>query len=360
MMPLTIRGRAIDGDQPLFVVAELGLNHGGDVGRALRLIDAAAHAGVAAVKVQSFRADRLVAPHCPAPAHVASRSLRAFFRQFELDGPAHRVLAEYAHARGLALVATPFDEEKVDLLESVGCDAFKIASGDLTFLPLIRRVASTGRPVLLSTGMSDLDDVRIAVACAQDAGARELALLHCVSAYPVPRGHENLRGIAALGRAFGLPVGLSDHSTEPLAAPLAVALGASIYERHLALGAESEDAEVERAVSSTASEFCGVIETAERVRRALGNGRKECQSVELVNRVASRRSLHTTRDLHAGDTVAPECLAVLRPGTGIDPRRWSATIGRRVGRDVGGGQPLRDEDLVSDVGNQRGPLRAVA
>ena len=224
-MSLTIYERVADCEQPLFVIAELGLNHGGDVERALRLVDGAARAGAAAIKVQALRADRLVAPACPAPAHVEARSLRAFFQGYELDADALARIASRAHALGLAAVATPFDEDVVGVLESAGYDAYKIASGDLTYTALIERAAMTGKPVLMSTGMSDMDDIRVAMEHARAAGGRQLGLLHCVSAYPTPSGQENLAALTQIRRAFGVEVGLSDHSTEPLSIPMAARWG---------------------------------------------------------------------------------------------------------------------------------------
>ena len=345
-MPMSICGRVVEPGEPLFVIAELGLNHGGDLQRALDLVDAAATAGADAVKVQSFRANRLVAPQCEAPAHVHAESLQQFFRRFELDRQAHLRIAERAHQHGMALVATPFDEDVVSPLDAVGCDAFKIASGDVTHHALIRQVAMTGKPLLISTGMSDLDEVRAAVTCAQAAGARQLAVLHCVSAYPVPAGEENLKAVAELARLLGVPIGLSDHSTEPLAAPLAVALGAAVYERHLAL--DTKDEQIERAVSSTPTELGAIIAAAERARRALGDGVKRCGRAERANRSASRRSLHAACDLRAGQRLEASALVALRPAHGIDPRRLAEVVGRPLVRDVPRGRPIHDHDLATD------------
>ena len=351
-MSLTICGRVVERHQPLFVVAELGLNHGGDLTRALRLVDAAAAAGAAAVKIQSFQADRLVAPRCPAPTHVGTDSLQSFFRQYELDESAHQAIADRAHERGLAMIATPFGEDVIGLLESVGCDAYKIASGDLTYPSLIERAAATGKPVVISTGMADMEDVRRALEWARAAGGHHLALLHCVSAYPVPSGEENLNAVAELSRAFGVVVGLSDHSTEPLSVPLAVALGASVYERHLMLDGDPD--QIERAVSSTADELRRLIDVAERARNVLGDGRKVCRLAERSNRTASRRSLHAVRDLRAGELLDSTAVIALRPGDGIEPRRIGETTGRQLVRDVTAGEPLRDADLAGwNVGEVR-------
>jgi N,N'-diacetyllegionaminate synthase len=223
-MFLDIAGRRIGPGQPLFVIAELGLNHGGSLEQALALVDAAAAAGASAVKLQTFRADELVAAGCPAPAHVPQASLRDFFRQFELDKEAHRAVAERAKTRGLAFMATPFSCASVDLLEEVGVDALKIASGDLTYKRLIQRCAQTGLPLVISTGMSTLAETSHAIGWARAAGGRSISLLHCVSSYPVPDGSQNLRAIETLGRAFGQPVGHSDHARNTAANTINVAL----------------------------------------------------------------------------------------------------------------------------------------
>jgi sialic acid synthase SpsE len=346
---LWIGGRLLRAGEPLFAIAELGLNHGGDPDRALALVDAAAAAGASAVKLQTFRAERLVAPGCPAPAHVAAASLEAFFRRFELDAAAHRAVVERARRAGLACLSTPFDEEAVDLLVRLGMDALKIASGDITHHRLIARAARTGLPLIVSTGMSTAADVAAALDVAYTAGARgRVALLHCVSCYPVPDGHDNLAAIATLARTFGVPVGLSDHGGEPLAAALTVALGGSLWERHLV--ATTGDGGVDAAVSSTPEEFAARLALAERARRALGHGRKECLGVEAVNVAASRRGLYAARALAAGERLGEADLVCLRPVAGLPADRWGAVAGRRLARPVAAGAPLVEADLAAEPG----------
>ena len=248
-MCMNIAGRSITSDGPLFVIGEIGLNHGGELAEALAMVDVAALAGASAVKLQSLRGETLVTAACPAPAHVDSASLQDFFRQFELDEAAHAAIAERARFLGMAFMSTPFDEAAVAMLERVGCDAYKIASGDLTHHRLIERAAATGKPLVLSTGMSNLDEIYDAVDVARSAGAKSIALLHCVSAYPVPKGSENLQAIATIGKALGLPVGLSDHGTDVSDIVIAVTLGAVLYERHIVL--EEDSSAIDAAVSST-------------------------------------------------------------------------------------------------------------
>lgn len=337
-------GRAIAPGSPLFVIAEIGLNHGGSVDRALALVDAAADAGADAVKLQTIVADALVAPDCPAPAHVDAASLVEFFATFELDEAAHRRIAERARARGLVLLATPFSEPAVDMLLRIGVDGFKIASGDLTWHQLIARVAATGKPIIMSTGLAAMDEIVSAVAVVRRAGGRSLALLHCVSAYPVPTGAENLKAVDVLGRTFGVPVGLSDHSSDMFAVPMAVALGASFYERHLVL--DDDDAAIDRAVSSTPLELAAAIAAARRAHRALGDGRKTGQGADRLNRVASRRSLCAARALPAGHVLTAADLVALRPETGLAPSELPRIVGATLTRAVDRGHALQSSDVA--------------
>lgn len=327
----------------MFVMAELGLNHGGSLDRALSLVDAAATAGASAIKLQTLTADTLLAADCPAPAHVEAASLRDFFRQFELDEAAHAAVFARARARGLAVVSTPFSLEAVALLDRLGCDALKIASGDVTNTLLIERAAKTGRPLIISTGMADLAEVAQAVVAARHGGATALALLHCVSAYPIPSGSENLRAISELSRAFSVPVGLSDHSRERLAVPLALALGASLYERHFVLA--ENDGSIDADVSATPDQLAAIVEEAALVQRVLGDGRKVCLPAEAVNREASRRSLYATRDLRPGDVIEESSFIALRPCRGVDAGRWRELLGRRVARPVSRGAAFTHEDI---------------
>lgn len=345
-MPFEIAGRRIGADQPLYVIAELGLNHGGSLERALALVDAAADAGASAVKVQTFRAADLVAPDGPPPAHVPEPSLLEFFRRFELDEAAHHRLAAHARRRGLALLATAFSRDAVAMLERVGVDAYKIASGDITFHGLIECCARTGKPLVLSTGMASVEEVAAAVAAARRAGARELAILHCVSAYPVPEGSENLRAIATLAATFRTDVGLSDHGATTAALTVAVALGAAVYERHLTLPGDDG---VDRAVSSLPDELADAIRLAARTRAALGHGRKECLPVEAGNVRASRRGLHAATTRHPGDIVRPEDIVVLRPADGLSPAHERELIGATVTRRVDAGCTYQPCDLHREI-----------
>lgn len=344
-MRLEIGGRPIGADHPVFVVAEIGLNHGGDVQCALDMVDAAASAGASAVKLQSLVADTLVAAHCPAPAHVAATSLREFFAAFELDLDAHRAVVTRARACGLAVMTTPFSLAILPALEELGFDAYKIASGDLTFDPLIAAAARTGRPLVISTGMGELEEVHHALDVARRNGAGGLAVLHCVSAYPTPPESENLRAVATLVRATGVPTGLSDHGAGLASAVAAVSLGACIYERHFVL-AGSADA-IDRAVSSTPDELRAIVQAVEHTRRALGRGVKQCLPAERPNIIPSRRGLYATRALRPGQRIGPDDVAALRPMSEVEPARLGLLIGQTASRAVAAGEAFRLSDLVS-------------
>ena len=341
--PIQIAGRFVGVNQPAFVIAEIGLNHGGSLDRALELVNAAARAGASAIKLQTLTPDGLVAPGAPAPMHVDAESMSEFFSQFELDERAHRQIVLRARALGLAVLATPLSLDAVDMLERVGVDGYKIASGDITFEQLIQRCARTHRPLVISTGMSSLAEITRAVACARLAGAADLALLHCVSAYPVPEGSENLRAIATLAETFNMPVGLSDHGANTNAWPLAVVLGASIYERHLILS-DDHDA-IDAAVSSDPVQLAAAIREGLLAADAAGSGIKICLPAEAPNRMGSRRSLYTRRPMTAGEIVTAADVVALRPAIGLAVTREPELIGVTLTRDLDAGMPFLESDL---------------
>ena len=335
--------RAIGSAEPTFVIAEIGLNHGGSLDRALAMVNQAAWAGASAVKLQTLFADRLVAASCPAPAHVEAASLRDFFAQFELTLDAHRAVVERARALGLAVMTTPFAEDVIPALERIGFDAYKIASGDLTYDGLIAAAARTGKPLVISTGMSSLREVSRALQVARTAGSTGTALLHCVSSYPAPPEAQNLRAVATLIDAFGLPAGLSDHGSGLTSALAALVLGGCIYERHLAL--EWDQSAIDKAVSSTPAELREIVRALEQTRLSLGTGLKVCQLAEAANVTPSRRGLYATRALRAGDVVQPGDIIALRPENGVAPSQTAHLVGVTLQRDITAGAAFEPDDL---------------
>ena len=337
-----IAGRAIAPGGPLQVIAEIGLNHNGDATLAHRLVDACADAGVFAVKLQVFDADQLLVADAPAPVHVHAASLRQFFRRFELDAPTYAALVRHARDRGLAVIATAFDADSLAMLDALSLDAFKIASGDLTHAALIAAASRTGRPLVLSTGMSEEPEVVTAVRRAREAGARTLAVLHCVSAYPTPDDQQNLRAVGTLRRLLDVPVGLSDHGAGADAALLAYAQGATLYERHVHLpGTDAIDAPV----SSTPAELAALVVRLARAHEAMGTGARTAMAAEQANRVPSRRGLYARRAIAAGQRVTEDDVIALRPATALGAEHVDALIGRTAVRDLPADAAFTDADL---------------
>jgi sialic acid synthase SpsE len=346
-MPPEIAGRPVGAGASVFSVAEIGLNHGGRLETALALVDAAAWAGASAVKLQTIEASALVADSCPPPAHVRAASLRHFFSTFELSASDHLAIVERARARGLAVLATPFAEALVPMLDTIGVDALKIASGDLTCDGLVAAAARTGRPLIISTGMSALEEVKHSVEVARRAGADQIVVLHCVSSYPTPAESENLLAIQTLARALDVPVGLSDHGTgSVVSAVAAVALGACMYERHLML--PGGDGSVDAAVSSTPDEFTAIVAAMARARIALGDGRKRCMPAEERNLTASRRGLYARRPLRAGARLTADDVLALRPATAVTPSDLPRLLASPLRRDVPAGAPFCAADLRAE------------
>ncbi len=346
---IEIAGRAIEAGAPMRVIAEIGINHDGRADLAHQLVDACADAGVWAIKLQAFDASTLLTAAAPAPAHVRAASLREFFAHFELPADAYASLVARARQRGLAVIVTAFDAQMVSLFDGLGVDAFKIASGDLTHAALIVRAAQTGRPVILSTGMATAHEVAAAVGWASGAGARTLALLHCVSAYPTPDDQQNLRAVPTLARDHGLPVGLSDHGMGADAALIAFAQGATLYERHVHLAGTGA---IDAAVSSTPTELADLVMRLDRAHRAMGDGRREPQPAERPNILPSRRGLYARRAIAAGARLDADDIVALRPATGLGAEHLHRLIGAAARRDIAAGESFGFDDLgiVGDGG----------
>ena len=346
---ILIRGREVSARAPLFIVAEIGVNQGESVDQALALVQAAAETGADAITLQTIDAAQLASPVALTPGLAPDGAAIDFFARYQLDEPAYTKVVEGARQHGLRVLATPCSIDGVDLLERVGVDAFKIASGDLTWDQLIVRAARTGKPLVIATGMATVDEIAHAVDTARGAGARSIALLHAVSAHPVPPGSENLLAIRTLAEHFRMPVGLADHAEDTFALPMAMALGAAIYERRLVLPEDLHSADL--AVSSLPDELSDAINRARRARAALGTGEKVCLDVEMMNRHVHRRALCAASDLEPGMVLRRMDLVALRPANGVPPSRIDEIAGRRLMRPVDLGQPVREQDLAPREAN---------
>jgi N-acetylneuraminate synthase/N,N'-diacetyllegionaminate synthase len=343
-----IGARRVGGDAPCFVVAEIGVNHNGDVDLAGRLVEAAAEAGADAVKLQTFRAEDVVTEAAPKAAYQVERTDGAesqldMLRKLELDRDAHVRLKREAESRGLVFLSTPFDRTSVELLADLGVDAFKIASPDVTNFPLLDLVAAHGRPVLLSTGLATLDEVEAGVARLRSSGAGGIVVLHCTSEYPAPLEESNLRAIEAMRERLAVPVGYSDHTEGSEAALAAVALGACVVERHFTLDRSLPGPD--HAASVEPAELRDLVRAIRRVEAALGDGVKEPSPSERRNADVVRRSLVAASDLAAGTTLEADMLKALRPAGGISPARIDDVVGRRLLRALARNEQLRPDDL---------------
>jgi N-acetylneuraminate synthase/N,N'-diacetyllegionaminate synthase len=352
-----IGGRTIGPEQPPFVIAEAGVNHNGDPRLAIALVDAAADAGADAVKFQTFRTQALTTATAPQAAYQRERAAAASQAEMlqGLELPEAGLEAAFAHSaeRGILAFSTPFDVGSVALLSRLGVPALKIGSGDLTNVLLLRAVAATGMPVILSTGMATIHEVDAAVEALEAAGNRSLALLHCVSAYPTPPGEANVRAIPTLRERYGREVGFSDHTTG-IAAPLAaVALGATIIEKHLTLDRAMDGPD--HAASMEPAELAQLVQLLREARASLGDGRKVPQPSEAETRIVARRSLVAAHELAQGTVLAAADLDAKRPGDGISPLQLDEMIGRRLLRPLAVDQQLDPSDLDPPLREQ--PLR---
>lgn len=329
--------------EPVLVIAEVGVNHDGDLSTALELVDAAAWAGADAVKLQTFVPSGLAADGAPLAPYQSERAREAadqreLLEPLCLTSEELRVVARRCAEKGLIFLSSPFDLASARLLEGLGVPAFKVASGELTNLPFLQALAGHGRPLLVSTGMATLGEVGEAVRVVNAAGA-PLVLLHCVSSYPTAPGQANLRAIDTLRAAFGVPVGYSDHCLGLEASLAAVARDACLVERHVTLDRTRPGPD--HAISLEPGELRELVGGIRRTEAMLGDGRKVAQGGELATRAVARRSIVAARALTAGETLTPEALAIKRPGHGLSPARLTELIGARLARPL-----ARDEVLT--------------
>jgi N-acetylneuraminate synthase len=333
MNDLIIGSHRVGRGQPCYFIAEIGVNHNGSMDLACQLVDAAVEAGANAVKFQAFDSDKLVTNDAP-QAEYQSRNMGAKKSQKEmLDSLAlspeeFRDLKDYCKIRKIDFLCTPFDEENARLIVDLGCNAIKIGSGDLSNHLFLVRLARLGLPLILSTGMSNENEVREAVAAIRSSGNAGLILLQCVSNYPASPETMNLRAMQSMEDAFHLPAGLSDHTLDDVVALAAVALGASVIEKHLTLDRNMQGPD--HAASLEPSEFATMIQKARIVEAALGSGRKIPVSGEDRVAMVARRSLAAAVDIPPDTEIAEEHLTALRPAGGIPPSDWRNLVGRRV------------------------------
>jgi sialic acid synthase SpsE len=347
MAMTTIADRKIGTDQPCYVILEIGNNHDGSVDQAKLLIAEAKQAGADAVKFQTFRAKDIVRPNLLASEilewNVSDRYTYwyEFVQTLELPWESYDALIEFTHDQGLAFVSTAASIEAVLFLAEKRVDALKVASMDLDNHPLLHAVRKTGLPVVLSTGMGTIQEIDEAVAILEDL---PLALLHCVSIYPVDAKSANLRNISMLAERYPVPVGLSDHSLGTSLPIAAVALGACLVEKHFTLS-RSTSSIAEHHFSIEPDEARQLIEAVRSVEAALGSHERSLSGAELDNRERYRRSVVVVRDLGRGHTLGPDDLTCVRPADGLSPKYLEDVVGRTLRRDLKCWESLKRDDI---------------
>ncbi|WP_204127010.1 pseudaminic acid synthase [Pseudomonas ogarae] len=345
---ISIAGRKIGVDHSPYIIAELSANHNGKLDTALNLIEVAKKAGADAVKLQTYTADTITlnsdAPEFQIKGGLwDGRSLYELYLEAQMPWEWHVPLFEYARKLGITIFSSPFDTTAVDLLESLGTPAYKIASFEAVDLPLIKYVASTGKPMIISTGMADALEITEAIEAARDGGCKELAILHCVSGYPAPAKDYNLRTIPDMIQRHGLVTGLSDHTLDNTTAITSVALGASIIEKHFTLdrsGGGPDDS-----FSLEPKELAALCQDSKTAWAALGSVDYGRKSSEQGN-VQFRRSLYFVKALKAGDIITPDSIRSVRPGVGLAPKHYLEVCGKALLCDVQQNTPV----LAAQIG----------
>lgn len=319
------------------IIAEAGVNHNGDVARARALIDAAAVAGADRVKFQTFDAGRLVTAGALKASYQArttgaEESQHAMLRRLELSRETHLELIAHCKARGIQFFSTAFDLESLRLLAELGADCFKIPSGEITNLPYLRAVGAYGKPIILSTGMSDLTDIQAALAALENSGTPRgrITVLHCTTEYPAPMAEVNLRAMVTIRDVCGVAVGYSDHTAGIEVAIAAVALGASVIEKHFTLDRNLPGPDHQASLEP--SELRAMVTAIRNIESALGGGVKQVSASERKNQAVARKSIVAARAIAAGEILSADNLTVKRPGTGVSPMRWDELLGRRAPR----------------------------
>ncbi|MGQ0654642.1 MAG: pseudaminic acid synthase [Betaproteobacteria bacterium] len=346
---MKLDGHTVGTGHAPFVVAEMSGNHNQSLERALAIVDAAAAAGAHALKIQTYTADTMTLDLAQGEFSVQDeKSLWSGKSLYKLDQEAytpwewHAPIFERAKQHGMLAFSSPFDESAVDFLEKLGAPCYKIASFENTDLPLIRQVASTGKPMIISTGMASEAELDETVQAARAAGCRDLVLLKCTSTYPATPEDTNILTIPDMRKRFGCDVGLSDHTMGVGVAVASIALGACVVEKHFTL--RRADGGVDSAFSLEPSELRLLVEEVDRAWRSLGQVRYGPTEQEKKS-LAFRRSLYITQDLKAGDVLTRDNVRAIRPGLGLPPKHLDAVLGRRVRADTPRGTPLKLELL---------------
>ena len=332
-MKIKIQKRWIGGKNPVFVIAEGGINHNGSVKLAKKIIEKAKNSGADAVKFQTFKAEDLVSPK--------SKTFK-IFKKVELAYEDFSELSDYAKSQKIIFFSTPFSTEAVDLLQKIGVPAFKIASGDLTDIPLIKYAASKKKPMIISTGMANVNEIKDAVKSIQSKN-KKIIIMHSNSSYPTPTNETNLLSIRYLTKKFCYPIGYSDNGKDMLVPIIAVALGAKIIEKHFTINRKLSGPD--QKLSADPSDLKNLIENIRLVEKMFGKEEKKCQPSELENIIAARRSITAKLAIKKDTKIQKNLVGLNRPATGIPPKYLGKILGRKTKRRINAGQSIKWNDL---------------
>ncbi|WP_299014839.1 pseudaminic acid synthase [uncultured Caulobacter sp.] len=339
---IEIDGRRIGADYSPYVICELSGNHNGSLDRCLEMVDAAADTGCDAIKIQTYTADTITLDVDRPEFKIHGglwdgRTLYELYQEAQTPFEWHAAIFERAKKRGVTIFSSPFDETAVDLLDDLGAPAFKIASFEAVDLPLIKYAASKGKPLIISTGMANLEEMKTARDTALAAGAAGVLLLHCVSSYPATFADANVRTVPDMAARFGCPIGLSDHTPGTAASVAAVTLGACCVEKHFTLA--RADGGPDAAFSLEPAEFKALVDDTKNAWAALGVAHYDVLGAERAN-LQFRRSLYVTADVKAGEVLSRANIRSVRPGSGLPPGEMDRVLGRPATRDIARGEPL--------------------
>ncbi|OCL27625.1 N-acetylneuraminate synthase [Orenia metallireducens] len=334
---IKIGGKIISEDNPCFIIAEAGVNHNGDINLAKKLIDISVEAGVDAVKFQTFSTDRLILKDTEKAEYQkknteSQESQYNMLKKLELTFEDHKTLVDYCNEKGIIFLSTPYDEESADLLDELGVDAYKVASTDTTNLPFLEYLSKKNKPIILSTGMSYLSEVRKAVEIFERNSVRNLILLHCISNYPVAFEKANLLSIRTLEDEFKTLIGYSDHTYGVGVAPYAIPLGAKVIEKHFTLDKKLPGPDHKASLNPKELKEC--VQLIRKVEKAMGNGIKVPILEEKAVKSSLQKSLVAKANISKGQVLNKEMLTSKRPGTGISPLYIDEVIGRKVKTDI--------------------------
>lgn len=355
MMSLTINGRLISPQEPPYIIAEMSANHNGDIQRAFDIITAAKEAGADAVKLQTYRPDTITFNSRAEDFMIHGglwdgQSLYQLYDSAYMPWEWHKPLFEFAKKIGITIFSSPFDTSAVDLLEELNAPAYKVASFEAIDIPLIEYIAKTGKPMIISTGMANAEEIQEAVDAARNAGCQQLAILHCVSGYPAPASDYNLRTLQDMQSRFGLPVGLSDHTLANTTAIASVVLGGCIIEKHVTIDRAAGGAD--DSFSLEPKELKELCVNAKMAWESVGNVDYGLKSSEKAN-VKFRRSLYVVKDIAAGEVMTLEHVKSIRPGYGLAPKYLQKVLNQVVNRDVKAGTAVSWDMLVEHSQNNK-------